>query len=90
MTKAGDEKEAAFSKLWHHIWWAKQNTERQKKESALITLLVDKHFLTFLEIEGFAECAILFLNTGEYCHSLMCLARRYPSLNALLKDIRID
>lgn len=62
MTKTGDEWEAAF---WNLL--APQTTgkaeRRGPEESELITLLVDKQFLAFPQMKGFAEHTVLFLNT---------------------------
>lgn len=65
MTRPEMRKKLLFETSWHHKPRTKQNIAGRKTEPQLITSLVDKHFLTFLKIKGFAECAVLFLNTWE-------------------------
>lgn len=69
MTEAGDELEAAFWSLLAPQTTGKAERWGQKTESQLITLLVDKPFLTFLQIKGFAEHTVLFLNAREPLNS---------------------
>lgn len=59
-----------FETSWHHKRRAKQNVAGRKTESELITLLVDKHFLTFLQMKGFAEYTVLFWNALELLYQL--------------------
>lgn len=78
-------KKLLFETSWHHKRWAKQNVAGRKTESELITLLADKHFLTFLQMKGFAKCTLMFFNTREllYSPSHIQSAERSQGFNCL-------